>query len=123
MQHGRVVGLVDGAKSGSERAHASVSIDLQIKNLDGERVPGLRTLDKKWPAQRIVALGHAEGVPGLLEGVPEAVERIGIEDVARLQTRHRFGGSEQILHVVDGGGVVDDIAGLRRKRLSVSRLP
>src|SRR5208282_2256282 len=43
---------------------------------------------------------------------------VGIQDVARLQTRHRFGGGEQILHVVDGGGVVDDVA-----RLPLNPLP
>src|SRR6202521_2446593 len=64
MQHGGVVGLVDGAKSGSERAHARVAIDLQIENLYGERVPGLRTLDEKWPAQPSCAFEHDERDPG-----------------------------------------------------------
>ncbi len=32
--------------------------------------------------------------------------------------RYRFGRREQVLHVVDGGGVADDIA-----RLSLGRLP
>ena len=123
MQHGGVVGLVDGAKSGSERAHARVAIDLQIENLDGERVAGLRTLDEKWPAQRIVAFDHAERVPGLLERVPKAVQRIGIQDVARLQMRHRFGRGEHILHVVDGGRVVDDVGRLLVNCLLVNCLP
>src|SRR5258708_26430260 len=65
MQHGRVVGLVDGAKSGSECAHASIAIDLQVKNLGGERIAGLRALDEKWPGEWIVAFDHAERVPGL----------------------------------------------------------
>ena len=82
MQHGGVVSLVDGAKSGSERTHASVAIDLQIENLDGERVAGLRTLDEKWPSEWIVAFDHAERVSGLLERVPKAVQRIGVQDVA-----------------------------------------
>src|SRR5208282_1633119 len=116
MQHGRVVCLVNGAKSGSERAHARVAIDLQVENLDGQRVAGLRTLYEKWPGQRIVAFGHAERVAGFPERVPEAVERVGIEDVARLQTSHRLGRGEKILHVVDGGGVVDDVARLPVKR-------
>src|SRR5258708_17167205 len=118
MQQGRVVGLVAGAKSGSECAHASIAIDLQIKNLGGERVAGLRALDEKWPGEWIVAFNHAERVPGPLERVPKAVERVGVEDVARLQMRYRFGRREQVLHVVDGGGVADDIA-----RLPVNRLP
>ncbi len=90
MQHGRVVGLVDGAKSGSECAHASIAIDLQVKNLGGERIAGLRALDEKWPGEWIVAFNHAERVPGPLERVPKAVERVGVEDVARLQMRPDF---------------------------------
>jgi hypothetical protein len=100
MQHGRVVGLVDGAKSRSERAHAGVAIDLQIENLDGQRVAGLRAFDIKWAGQRIVALDHAERVPGFLQHVAEAVERVGVENVAGLQTRHRFSRGEKIFHVV-----------------------
>src|SRR5258706_4169524 len=84
MQHGRVVVLVDGAKSGSECSHASIAIDLQVKNLGGERSAGLRALDEKWPGEWIVAFDHAERVPGLLERVPKAVERLGVEDDARL---------------------------------------
>ncbi len=123
MQHGRVVGLVDGAKSGSECAHASIAIDLQVKNLGGERIAGLRALDEKWPGEWIVAFDHAERVPGLLERVPKAVERVGVEDVARLQMRYRFGRREQVLHVVDGGGVADDIARLSLYCLPLGRLP
>src|SRR5580658_9989074 len=119
MQHGRVVGFVDGAKSGSECAHARVAIDLQIKNLDRKRVTGLRTLNEKWSRQRIVAFDHAERVTRFPEHIPEAVQRVGIQNVARLQPRHRFGGREQILHVVDGGGVVDDVAGLTLSCLGV----
>src|ERR1019366_1549440 len=94
MQHGRVVSLVDGAEPRSERAHASVAIDFEIENFDGERVSGLCSLDEKWPGQRIVAFGHAERVPGLLERVPETVQRVGVKDIARLQMRHRFGGGK-----------------------------
>src|ERR1700675_844625 len=116
MQHGRVIGFVDRAKSGSECAHARVAVDLQIKNLDSERVAGFGALDEKWPGQRIVAFDHAEHVPRLPKHVSEAVESVGIKDVARFKTRHRFGGGEQILHVVDGGGVADDIGGLTVKQ-------
>src|SRR5258708_35401160 len=77
MQQGRVVGLVDGAKSGSECAHASIAIHFQIKNLGGERVAGLRALDEKWPGERIVAFYHAESVPGPLARGPQAVARVG----------------------------------------------
>ncbi len=89
---------------------------MQIKNLDSERVAGFGALDEKWPGQRIVAFDHAEHVPRLPKHVPEAVESVGIKDVARFETRHRFGGGEQILHVVDGSVVVNDIGGLTVKQ-------
>src|SRR5258708_19912101 len=76
MQHGRVVGLVDGAKSGSECAHASIAIDLQIKNLVAERVAGLRALDGKWPAEWIVSFNHADRVPRPLNPLPQPLARL-----------------------------------------------
>ena len=109
MQHGRVVGLIERAESGSERADAGVAIDFEIENLDGERVPGLRAFDEKWPGQRIVAFHHAERVAGFPEDVAETIERVGVKNVAGLQMRNRFGRREQVLYVGVGRGVVKDV--------------
>jgi hypothetical protein len=89
MQHRRVVRLVQRAKSRSERAHARIAIHLQIENLHRQRVPRLRSIDEKWPRQRIIPLGHAERIPRLLQRIAKAVERIRIKDVARFDMRHR----------------------------------
>src|SRR5262249_39927626 len=37
VEHGRVIGGVDGAKSGSQRANALVAVDLKLKNLHRQR--------------------------------------------------------------------------------------
>ncbi len=109
MQHGRVVGLIERAKSRRERAHSSIAVHFEFQNLDSQRVARLRPFDKKRPGQRIVALHHAELVPRLLDRVAKAVKRVGVKNVARLQMRDRFRRSEQVLHVGVGRGVVNDV--------------
>ena len=86
-------------------------IDLKIENLHCKRIAGFGSLDVKRSGQRIVALSHADGVPRLTQRVAKAVERVGVENFPRLQPRHRLRRGEKILHVVDGGGVVNDILG------------
>ncbi len=111
MQHGRVVGLIEGAEAGSEGADAGIAIDIERENLDGERVARLRAFNEKWAGQGIIALDHAEGVAGLAEDVAETIERVGIEDVAGLQVSDGLSGCEEVLHVGVGGGVVDGVLG------------
>ena len=111
MQHGRVVGFIEGAESWSECADAGVAVDLQIENLDGERVARFRAFDKEWASEGIVALHHAECVAGLFEDVAETIERVGIENVAGLQMGNRLRRGEEILYVGVGGGVVDGVLG------------
>src|SRR5579864_2575692 len=113
MQHGSVVGLVDRAESGSERAHARVAVYLQIEDLYRQRVSGLRALHVKRPGQRIVSRGHAERVARLLQPVAKAVQRIGIQNVTRLQTQNWFSRGKKILHVGFGSGVVDHVLSQR----------
>ena len=111
LEHRRVVRGADRSEAGREGTDASVSVDLEIEDLDGERVSGLRALNVERTRQRIVALGHAHGVAGLFDAIAETVERVGVEDVSGFQVEDGLGSSEQIFHVVVGGGVVRDILG------------
>ena len=113
VEHRRVVGLVERAKAGSERADAGVAIDLQIENFDSERVAGLGAFQVKRPGERVIAFYHAERVAWLFDGVAEAVEGIGVEYVSGLQVGNRLGGGEEILYVGVGGSVVDGGLGER----------
>lgn len=107
MQHGSVIGLVECTECGSECTDTGIAIDLKIENFDGERVAGLRAFHKEWASQGIVAFYHAERVAGLSEDVAEAIERIGIENIAGLEMGDWFGGGEEVLYVDVRGSVVD----------------
>src|SRR5262249_31345078 len=79
VEHGRVVGGIDGAEAGSERADALVAVNLDIENLHGQRVTGLCAFNKERAAQRIVTGRHAERVAGFSDGVAETIEGVGLE--------------------------------------------
>src|SRR5215831_13550765 len=89
VKHGRVIGGVDRAKTGRERADALIAIDLDFKNFYRQRIARLRAIDEKRPSQRIVSGSHAKSVAWLLDGVAEAIHRVGLKDVSGLQMRDR----------------------------------
>ena len=111
LQHRRVFGRIDRPESRRERAHTHVPIHLQIENLHSQSVPRLRALDIKRTGQRIVPLRHVERVSGLLQTIAEAVQRVGVEDVAGFQMRHRLRRGKQIFHIGIGSRVVHDVLG------------
>src|SRR5215469_16480759 len=111
MQHRRVVGLVDRAECRSEGSDAGVAIDLQVENFDSEGISRLSTLNVERAGERIVPFGQAESVTGLFDYITETVKRIGVENIAGVQSRNRLGGREKGLHIVGGGGVVNNILG------------
>ena len=117
MQHRRVVGLIQRSKARRKCSDALIAVHFKIENLYRQSVARLRALNIKRPGKRIVALGHAERVPRLLDGIAETVERIGVENVARFQPGDRRHRSVNILHIVDRGVILHDIAGrgLRRE--------
>ena len=89
VEHGRVVGGVDGAKTWRQRANALIAVDLDFKNLYGQRIARFRAVDEEWSGQRIIAGCHAQGITGFLDGVAEAVHCIRLKDVAGFEMRHR----------------------------------
>jgi hypothetical protein len=97
-------------------AYAGVAIHLQIENFDGKRIPWLRPFHEKRSGQRIVALRHAERVARFLNGIAEAVKRVGIQNVAGFKVRNRLGCGEQVFHVGIRGGVVNCGLGEGRNR-------
>ena len=116
MQHGGVVGCVERAEARAERADALIAVDLEVENLDGEGVARLRAFDVKGTRERVVPRSHAERVAGFLNGVAEAVEGVGVEDVSGLEVGHRCRSGIDVLHVVKGALVFDDGGGLRMSR-------
>jgi hypothetical protein len=84
MEHRGVVGRIERPEAGSESAHAARPVDLEIQDLDHERIARLGALDRERPGQRVVALHLRQAVPGLLDHAAEAVGGPSLEDVARL---------------------------------------
>ena len=89
VEHGRVIGGVDRAKSRRQRADALIAVHLDFKKLYRQRIAGLSAIDEKRPGQRIVTRGHAERVARFLDGVTKAVHGIRLKNVAGLQMRNR----------------------------------
>jgi len=111
MQHRCVIGRVQRPEAGTESAHTLVSVDFEIENLHRESVAWLRAFDVKRPGQRIVSGSHAQCVPRLLDGVAEAVECVGVENIPRLEVGDRFDRGVHILHVAEGALVFHDVGG------------
>ena len=65
---------------------------------------------------RILYVPPPDRVARLAQYIAKAVQRVGVENVSRLQPRHRLRRRKDVLHVVDGGGVVNDV--LRQRRTS-----
>ena len=89
VEHGRVIGRVDRAKTRSQRADTLIAIDFDFEDFYRQRIAGLCAIDKKWPGQRIIARSHAERVARLLDGVTETIHGICFQDIAGLQMRDR----------------------------------
>ena len=60
-----------------------VAIHLQIDNMNYERVPRFRAINKKWSRQRIIAFDQGKRISRLLDGIPKTVQRIRFENIAR----------------------------------------
>ena len=118
VQHGRVVGRIQRAEPRSQCADTLIAIHLKVKNLHRQRIPRLRPVDEEGSSQRIVARSHAERISRLLDGVTEAVERVGVEYVSRLEMSHGRDRRVDVLHVVESALVLHDVGGrstLRRQ--------
>src|SRR5262249_12599430 len=75
-------------------------------------VAGLCAIDVERAGERVVARSHVERVARFADGVAEAVEGIGVENVAGLQVGDRLGGRVDVFYVGGWGLGFDDIAGL-----------
>ena len=87
VEHRRVVRRVERAESRRERPDALVAVHGQVEDLHHERVARLRPLDVERSGQRVVPLDLGQRVARLLDHVAEAVERLRVDDVARLHGR------------------------------------
>lgn len=122
MEHGGVVGLAESTETRSECSNALIAVNLQIENVDDERVAGFGAFNEEWTGERIVAFREGERVTRLFDGVTEAIEGVGIKDVAGLQAGHRRSNAEDVLYVVERGVILDDVGfGSDRPRLSGGR--
>src|ERR1022692_1906075 len=110
MQHGRVVGFIQRSETGCKCSNALIAAYLKVENIHHQSVSRFCALNIKGPGKRIVALSHAERVPRLLDGIAEAVERIGVENVPRSQASDGRYGGVNVLHVVDGGAILNNVA-------------
>ena len=108
VKHGSVVGFVDGAETGRESAKTLIAVDLQVKNVNGERVARFGGVNEEWAGERVVPFGEGEGIAGFLDGVAEAVEGVGFENVAGFEMGYRCGRAVDVFYVVDGGAVLND---------------
>src|ERR1700688_1602899 len=109
LEHWRVVRRIDGSETRRKSTHSLVAVNLQIEDSHRERVAGLGSFDEEWPGKGVVTFRHRGRVAGLLNAVAKAIERICFEDVSGPQTCHRRSDAEDVLHVVEGAFVVNDI--------------
>src|SRR5437899_2448024 len=122
VQHGGVVRGIDGAKTRGKRADTLLAIHLQVEDVNNERIAGLRTIYIKRTRKGIVAFNEGHAVAGLLQGIAEAVERIGLQNAARFESRDRRRNPENILNVIDRGAVLNHFLFCRsRGRLTEGR--
>src|SRR5260370_42090515 len=105
---------VDRTDTWGKGADAHVAVHLQIENLHRERVAGLCTFNIEGSGERILPFRHAERVARFLNAVAEAVERVGVENVSRLEPSHRLRRGEYVLHVVVSSRVANHALGNSR---------
>ena len=115
VEHRRVIGRVERAEARRERPDALVAVDRQIQDLHHERVARLRALHVERPGQGVVPLHLCERVTRLLDDVAKAVERLRVDDVARLDGRHGRRHAEDELEVALLWLVPDDVLGGGRR--------
>src|SRR4029077_4476251 len=101
FNHRRVMRGVCRAEAGSERTHALFAIHLQIQDVNDERVAGLRAVDIEGTGQWVVSFDQGKRISRLLQRIAKTVERVGLQNVARLHAGHWRRNSEQVLYVVN----------------------
>ena len=116
MQHRCVIRGIERSEARSQRSNSLIAIHFKTEDLYCQRISRLRPFDIKRPGQRIVPGCHAQCVPGLPDRIAKAVERIGVQDVSRLQSRDRLRRRIHVLHIVDGPLILHDIALRDRRR-------
>jgi len=96
-----------------------LAIDLQIEDMNDQRVAGFRTFDIERTGERVISFDERKGIARYLQRVAESVQGVRMEDVAGFESRNGRGRTEEIFHGVDGGVILDDFGfGWRRWRLS-----
>jgi len=96
---------------------------LQIKNVNGQSVAWFRAFDVKRAGERVVAFHHRKGVARFLKRIAKAIQGVRVEDIPRFEARNGRSDTEDVLHGVDRGVILNDFGfGWRRGSLSQRRV-
>src|SRR5713226_1609289 len=123
MEHRRVIGFVEGPEAWRERADALIAVNLQVQNVDNQRVAGFRAFDEKRAGERIVSLDERKSIARILNRVAKTIQRVRFQNIPRTQACNRRRDAEDILHGVDRGVILNDLGfGWRGWSLSQPRV-
>ena len=81
FEHRRIMRGVYRSEIWRKRAYTLLAIDLQIEDMNNQRVAGFRIFNIEGTGERVISLGHAERIARLLDGIAKAIRCIGFQDV------------------------------------------
>ena len=108
FEHRRIMRGVYRSEAWRKRAYTLLAIDLQIEDMNNQRVAGFRIFNIEGTGERVISSNEGKRVARLLERVTEAIQGIRVENVAGFQPGHGGRDTEDVFHCVKGGVILDD---------------